>query len=170
MLRLMKKNFLIPSRVQVAMVVMLGLTMMMVACWAEKSEEDIIPLTPVDVQVVSTTKQTVEPKTEILNPVSPLVTETLTITEMSLPVESDNLLKLAVADLAKQLRIPLESVTVILVQATEWSDASVGCPKEGMMYAQVITPGYLMVLEAQGQQYSYHTNKKNLVVLCQSSK
>ena len=23
-----------------------------------------------------------------------------------------------------------------------------GCPQEGMMYAQVITPGYLMVLEA----------------------
>jgi hypothetical protein len=49
----------------------------------------------------------------------------------------------------------------------EWSDASLGCPQEGMMYAQVITPGYLIVLEAQGQTFEYHTDQGTNVVLCQ---
>ena len=35
------------------------------------------------------------------------------------------------------------------------------------MYAQVITPGYLITLEANGQQYEYHTNETNVVVLCE---
>jgi hypothetical protein len=34
------------------------------------------------------------------------------------------------------------------------------------MYAQVITPGFLIVLAAQGQTYEYHTDQKATVVLC----
>ena len=47
----------------------------------------------------------------------------------------------------------------------EWSDASLGRPQPGMMYAQVITPGYLVVLEADGQQYTYHTDTARFAVL-----
>jgi hypothetical protein len=36
-----------------------------------------------------------------------------------------------------------------------------------MMYAQVITPGYLIVLEAMGQTYDYRTDENSSVVLCQ---
>jgi hypothetical protein len=36
-----------------------------------------------------------------------------------------------------------------------------------MMYAQVITPGYLIILAAEGQQYEYHTDQAANVVLCQ---
>ena len=53
------------------------------------------------------------------------------------------------------------------MEAVEWSDASLGCPQEGFMYAQVITPGYLIILEAQGEQYEYHTDQTTNVVLCQ---
>ena len=52
------------------------------------------------------------------------------------------------------------------VDAVEWSDASLGCPQPGMMYAQVITPGYRVVLEAEGQQYTYHTDTGQYAVLC----
>ena len=71
--------------------------------------------------------------------------------------------ELAVADLAKQLGIATESITVRSVEAVEWSDASLGCPEPGMMYAQVITPGYRIVLEANGQSYEYHTGSGTIV-------
>ena len=32
----------------------------------------------------------------------------------------------------------------------QWSDASLGCPKEGFAYAQVITPGYKLVFDLAG--------------------
>jgi hypothetical protein len=52
------------------------------------------------------------------------------------------------------------------MEEQQWSDTSLGCPQEGFMYAQVITPGYLIVLEAQGQTYEYHTDTQANVVLC----
>ena len=39
-----------------------------------------------------------------------------------------------------------------------WSDASLGCPQEGMAYAQVITPGYKLVFDLAGTSYAVHTN------------
>ena len=63
------------------------------------------------------------------------------------------------ADLAGQLGIAAEAITVRSVEAVEWPDASLGCPKPGMMYAQVITPGYRIVLEANGQSYEYHAGR-----------
>ena len=39
-----------------------------------------------------------------------------------------------------------------------WSDASLGCPREGYAYAQVITPGYKLVFDLAGTSYAVHTN------------
>jgi hypothetical protein len=36
-----------------------------------------------------------------------------------------------------------------------------------MMYAQVITPGFLVVLEAGGERYEYHADREGTVVLCE---
>ena len=43
-------------------------------------------------------------------------------------------------------------------ESVQWSDASLGCPQEGMMYAQVITPGYKLVFDFEGTSYAVHTN------------
>ena len=37
-----------------------------------------------------------------------------------------------------------------------WPDASLGCPEPGMMYAQVLTPGILVVLSYGGELHRYH--------------
>ncbi len=39
-----------------------------------------------------------------------------------------------------------------------WSDASLGCPQEGMFYAQVLTSGYKLVFDLAGTSYAVHTN------------
>ena len=43
-------------------------------------------------------------------------------------------------------------------ESVQWSDASLGCPQEGMMYAQVITPGYKLVFDLAGASHAVHTN------------
>ncbi len=48
--------------------------------------------------------------------------------------------------------------TLISAEATDWSDASLGCPKEGYAYAQVITPGYKLVFDLAGASHAVHTN------------
>jgi hypothetical protein len=68
--------------------------------------------------------------------------------------------------LAKKLGISVEEIFLFSVEAVEWPDASLGCPQTGMAYAQVITPGYRILLEANGQVYSFHTDEANQVVLC----
>ena len=37
-----------------------------------------------------------------------------------------------------------------------------------MMYAQVITPGYRIVLEVDGKSYEYHADTQRHVVYCES--
>lgn len=74
----------------------------------------------------------------------------------------------AVAHLAAELGISSEEVTVLSFEAVQWSDASLGCPQPGMMYAQVITPGYRFFLKAGGEQYEVHTDRTGQsVVVCQ---
>ena len=70
-------------------------------------------------------------------------------------------------DLAQQLGISSAQITVISVTAKTWSDASLGCPEPGMMYAQVLTPGYQMILEAGGNQYDYRADQSGNFKLCQ---
>ncbi len=80
---------------------------------------------------------------------------------------SEKALAAAIADLAARTGAPASEISLVSLEAVDWSDASLGCPQEGYMYAQVITPGFLMSLSAQGQQYEYHTDLAGNVVLCE---
>lgn len=74
--------------------------------------------------------------------------------------------ELARAALAQELAVAATNITVVAVEATEWRDSSLGCPKPGMNYLQVITPGYKITLAAQGQRYEYHSDTNKRVVRC----
>ena len=84
------------------------------------------------------------------------------------PADADaqQVVTLAVADISQQLSVPEESVLVQSVEAVQWPDASLGCPQPGMLYAQVVTPGYLIGLAVEDQTYEYHAGRDGLVVLC----
>ncbi|RME42094.1 MAG: hypothetical protein D6796_14920 [Caldilineae bacterium] len=64
------------------------------------------------------------------------------------------------------LNLQTAQVTVQTMEAQEWRDASLGCPREGMMYAQVITPGYLLVMTVDDRTFEFHTDRGENVVLC----
>jgi hypothetical protein len=70
----------------------------------------------------------------------------------------------AAADLAQRLKIDVNTITLVSVEKVDWSDACMGIQQPDVMCAQVITPGYKVILEANGQQYEYHTNESGSVV------
>ncbi len=76
---------------------------------------------------------------------------------------------MAKEDLAKRLGIPADSITVESVDQVDWPDASLGCPEPGKMYAQVITPGFRILLKADGKTYEYHSGARH-VVHCEHAK
>ncbi|MCK4827063.1 hypothetical protein KA005_65620 [bacterium] len=77
--------------------------------------------------------------------------------------EGSDMAELAKMDLATKLQIPPTSIEVLRVVQTEWPDASLGYPEPGMVYAQVITPGYVILLLAENKLYEYHSDYTHIV-------
>jgi hypothetical protein len=76
------------------------------------------------------------------------------------------LVQAAIQNLAERLKISSNEISIITVVPVNWSDASLGCPIPGQAYAQVVTPGYEVTLLANGQEYGYHTDIADRIVLC----
>jgi hypothetical protein len=60
--------------------------------------------------------------------------------------------------LAEQLQVDPTTIEVVTVEEVEWRDACLGIQNPDVMCAQVITPGYRIVLEVDGEQHEVHTN------------
>jgi hypothetical protein len=71
----------------------------------------------------------------------------------------------ATAAAAAKLGTAADSLKLIYANQRDWPDSSLGCPEPGKFYAQVITPGWL-VLIGGGQVLEYHTDANQNVVLC----
>ncbi|NWG05398.1 MAG: hypothetical protein HXY35_01790 [Chloroflexi bacterium] len=63
-----------------------------------------------------------------------------------------------VAQLAQNLDLDKGDISVVSSEDVEFSDACMGVAMPDIMCAQVITPGRIIVLEADGIQYEYHTS------------
>ncbi len=81
--------------------------------------------------------------------------------------DRDGMVRQALEDLKARLEVTDEEVVVEAVEETTWPDTSLGCPEEGMMYAQVLTPGYRIVLRARGEQHTYHAGGGR-VIYCEN--
>jgi hypothetical protein len=86
-------------------------------------------------------------------------------TAQASPPAPGPLIALATADAARRTGAGSGDVRIVLVEAREWPDRSLGCPRPGMGYAQAITPGFLIVAEVAGQHLEYHTDQAE-VQLC----
>ena len=74
-----------------------------------------------------------------------------------------SLVDLARVNLAQRLGIEPEAVGVQGIEETEFADASLGVPEPDKLYAQVVTPGYVIELAVEGQVYEYHASDERLV-------
>lgn len=78
------------------------------------------------------------------------------------------LIALATEDLTRRFAIPAEQVQFKEAAAVTWPDSSLGCPNPSAMYLQVITPGYLIRLQAAERIFEYHTDLRETVVYCEN--
>lgn len=78
------------------------------------------------------------------------------------------MLALAIGDLATRIGVSASAINVTSIDEVEWSNGSLGCPKPGLAYTQVIIPGYNIVLEAGGKAYNYHTDMRRQAILCEN--
>jgi len=84
------------------------------------------------------------------------------------PLKLEVLVEEARQDLAKRLSVPVTGVSVEKAQTVVWPNASLGCPEQGMAYADVLTPGYLIVLKTEDREYEYHSSRTGGLTFCKN--
>jgi hypothetical protein len=74
--------------------------------------------------------------------------------------------RVAIEQAARDAGVEPDAVELIKFEAHDFPDASLGCPKPGMAYAQVVTPGYVVHLRVNGQDHDYRVSMRSRVVQC----
>jgi hypothetical protein len=59
------------------------------------------------------------------------------------------------------------AATVVRSEAVSWPDGSLGCRVPGLLYPQVVTPGYRIVFTTDGTRYDYRATQAGAVRLCE---
>ena len=65
-------------------------------------------------------------------------------------------------DLAKRLNIGASEIEERSVEDADFPDMALGAPEAGEMSGQMITRGWRITLEAQGQTYEYRADKNQV--------
>lgn len=80
--------------------------------------------------------------------------------------EAQSAVDAALRDGTARLGPAAGQLSVERVEMREWPNSALGCPQPDMMYAQVITPGYLIVVSGGGKRFEYHTDLRGRAVMC----
>ena len=67
-------------------------------------------------------------------------------------------LEVAIRYLSVHENLPAEEINVISFDPMEWPDSCLGVVEEGIVCAPVITPGYKILLDANGSTFEFHTD------------
>lgn len=98
---------------------------------------------------------------------STTITEPTTTSEAEMP-DTTSVAEKAISELATRLRTSADEIEVVRSEEVQWPDASLGCPEDGRAYAQVVTPGFQVILQTDGRVYDYHAGSDGDVFLCPS--
>jgi hypothetical protein len=81
--------------------------------------------------------------------------------EQPLPVRA------AIELMAQEFGIEVDAIQVLSVEPITWPDGSLGCPKPGMMYTQMLTDGFRVRLAGGAEEAEYHTDQSTNAVRCE---
>lgn len=70
----------------------------------------------------------------------------------------------AISTLSENLGLATDQIKLISTEAVDWPDSCLGITMEGIACAQVITPGFRVLLEANGRQVEYRTNEDGSII------
>jgi hypothetical protein len=123
----------------------------------------IIPVALVIVLFASACAPASTPATPMPTPTKeisvPTTVPTTTPPDQTGDPQSSGPVNAAKQDLAEKLGIDSSKIVVVSIEAVEWPNSCLGVLQKDVYCAQMITPGYQIVLQAEGQTYEYHTNK-----------
>lgn len=89
----------------------------------------------------------------------PMIQPPVEDTQGSNPTGEESLaVQIARTTLGEELQVEAAAITVVSEEAVEWPDACLGAPAADEMCGQVVTPGYLITLAVDGNEYQIHTN------------
>jgi hypothetical protein len=71
----------------------------------------------------------------------------------------------AILAVSQNLGVAAEQIRLVSTEAVEWPDSCLGISMEDIACAQVITPGFRVILDAAGTQVEYRTNEDGTVIL-----
>jgi hypothetical protein len=109
--------------------------------------------------------QTGVPESTQAQPSIPLLTPEATDMP-STPPPVEKFVALSIKDLASRLQIDASTISLARTENTIWPNAALGCPRPGKVYPPGRVPGYRVWLNADGQEYLYHTDYNGQVILC----
>ncbi len=81
----------------------------------------------------------------------------------STAIPAEGLSERIVADLATRLGVPVSDIHHVESCEFTWPDGSLGVAESGMVYTQALVPGWLVILEAGGEEYRYHGAANNFI-------
>lgn len=84
--------------------------------------------------------------------------------EQPVPVSNDAV-QAAIHELADGLEISPDQVSLASAVSIEWPDSCLGIQQTNIGCTDIVTPGYLIVLTAQGHLYEYHTDASGIQVI-----
>jgi hypothetical protein len=76
----------------------------------------------------------------------------------------------ATQSLAKKLSVAKSKISLLTVQSVNWRTSAIGCPRSGEHSMQVLTPGVLIVLAADGKHYRYHAKRFGEPFYCEAER
>jgi hypothetical protein len=82
------------------------------------------------------------------------------------PGGGDDARRLAIDLLARELHCTPADIVIVELSPVTWPNSALGCPKPGMMYLQVLTPGYRVRLAHGKHEYIVHTDRGHRAIRC----
>ena len=73
----------------------------------------------------------------------------------------------AIADAAERTGQDTTDVEVVRFEQVTWPDGAIGCPQPGEMYTQALVEGYRVVIDAGGEELTYHGADGQEPFLCE---
>lgn len=73
---------------------------------------------------------------------------------------------IAKLELAKQRDIDSATLKIISTEEHTWPDSSLGCGKPGQMYTQVLTPGFVVIIQSSKGTHELHATDQR-AILCE---
>jgi hypothetical protein len=83
-----------------------------------------------------------------------------------LPVDvSPQAVQEVVSQLSEDLNVSIEEIEIVEFEEVDWPDACLGVSQPDLACAEVVTPGFRVVLEVNGQTYEFRSNDDGTLIL-----